>query len=35
MRRVSTQLFFAALMAGEFLIHTGEGAMYSEKQAHG
>ena len=30
-----TQTTFAALMAGEFLVITGEGDVYSEEEAHG
>jgi hypothetical protein len=30
-----TPLVLAALMAGEFLIHTGEGDVYSEEEACG
>ena len=30
-----TQPTFAALMAGEFLVITGEGDVYSEEEAHG
>jgi hypothetical protein len=26
---------FAALMAGEFLVHSGEGASYSEEEGRG
>ena len=34
-RPTHTQPTFAALMAGEFLVHSGEGAAYSEEEGCG